>query len=60
MCRFCHWQVRLSQRQDHGMQTEILIYDGFDELDAIGPFEVLSPLAPRLVTLAARVAPAWA
>jgi transcriptional regulator GlxA family with amidase domain len=34
------------------MQTEILIYDGFDELDAIGPFEVLSPLAPRLVTLA--------
>ena len=33
------------------MQTEILIYDGFDELDAIGPFEVLSPLQPRLVTL---------
>ena len=33
------------------MQTEILIYDGFDELDAIGPFEVLSPMAPRLVTL---------
>jgi transcriptional regulator GlxA family with amidase domain len=32
------------------MQTEILIYDGFDELDAIGPFEVLSPMAPRLVT----------
>ena len=37
------------------MQTEILIYDGFDELDAIGPFEVLSPLAPRLVTLAPAV-----
>ena len=33
------------------MQTEILIYDGFDELDAIGPFEVLSPLKPKLVTL---------
>lgn len=33
------------------MQTEILIYDGFDELDAIGPFEVLSSLTPRLVTL---------
>jgi transcriptional regulator GlxA family with amidase domain len=33
------------------MQTEILIYDGFDELDAIGPFEVLSPLRPSLVTL---------
>jgi transcriptional regulator GlxA family with amidase domain len=28
---------------DHlGMHTEILIYDGFDELDAIGPFEVLA------------------
>jgi len=23
------------------MQTEILIYDGFDELDAIGPYEIL-------------------
>ncbi len=33
------------------MQTEILIYDGFDELDAIGPFEVLSPMRPALVTL---------
>jgi transcriptional regulator GlxA family with amidase domain len=33
------------------MQTEILIYDGFDELDAIGPFEVLSPMRPSLVTL---------
>jgi transcriptional regulator GlxA family with amidase domain len=33
------------------MQTEILIYDGFDELDAIGPFEVLSPMRPVLVTL---------
>jgi transcriptional regulator GlxA family with amidase domain len=33
------------------METEILIYDGFDELDAIGPYEVLAPLCPRLVTL---------
>ena len=33
------------------MRVEILVYDGFDELDAIGPFEVLSPLAPSLVTL---------
>lgn len=32
------------------MDTEILVYDGFDELDAIGPFEVLSPLRPKLVT----------
>jgi transcriptional regulator GlxA family with amidase domain len=37
---------------DASMNTEILIYDGFDELDAIGPFEVLSPLGARLVTLA--------
>jgi len=33
------------------MQIEILVYDGLDELDAIGPFEVLTPLAPQLVTL---------
>jgi putative intracellular protease/amidase len=33
------------------MQTEILIYEGFDELDAIGPFEVLRLLTPTLVTL---------
>jgi transcriptional regulator GlxA family with amidase domain len=33
------------------VDTEILIYEGFDELDAIGPFEVLSLLAPKLVTL---------
>jgi transcriptional regulator GlxA family with amidase domain len=25
-----------------GMRTEILLYDGFDELDAFGPYEVLS------------------
>jgi transcriptional regulator GlxA family with amidase domain len=24
------------------MRTEILVYDGFDELDAVGPFEVLA------------------
>jgi transcriptional regulator GlxA family with amidase domain len=33
------------------MQAEILIYTGFDELDAIGPFEVLRPLTPKLVAL---------
>lgn len=33
------------------MTTEILIFAGFDELDAIGPFEVLRPLTPKLVTL---------
>jgi transcriptional regulator GlxA family with amidase domain len=38
------------------MDTEILLYEGFDELDAIGPFEVLSPLGPKLVTLEPREA----
>ncbi len=35
------------------MRTEILIYDGFDELDALGPFEVLrnAGLEAELVTL---------
>jgi transcriptional regulator GlxA family with amidase domain len=35
------------------MQTEILLYDGFDELDAIGPFEILSNggFDPRFVTV---------
>src|SRR4051812_783278 len=35
------------------MQTEILLYDGFDELDAIGPYEVLANggFEPRFVTL---------
>jgi transcriptional regulator GlxA family with amidase domain len=33
------------------VNVEILIYEGFDELDAIGPFEVLAPLHPKLVTL---------
>jgi transcriptional regulator GlxA family with amidase domain len=29
----------------HGMNAEILLFDGFDELDAMGPWEVLSGLA---------------
>jgi transcriptional regulator GlxA family with amidase domain len=35
------------------MRTEILLYDGFEELDAFGPFEVLAGagLEPALVTL---------
>jgi len=33
------------------VDAEILIYDGFDELDAIGPYEVLTPLRPHLVTI---------
>ncbi len=36
------------------MQTEILIYDHFEELDAIGPYEVLAKAGfePRMVTAA--------
>jgi transcriptional regulator GlxA family with amidase domain len=40
------------------MDTAIVLYEGFDELDAVGPFEVLAnagryggPFEPRLVTL---------
>jgi transcriptional regulator GlxA family with amidase domain len=36
---------------DPRMTTEILIFAGFDELDAIGPFEALRLLTPKLVTL---------
>jgi transcriptional regulator GlxA family with amidase domain len=38
------------------METEILLYDGFDELDAFGPFEVLANggFEPRFVTLDGR------
>src|SRR5918997_1507374 len=33
------------------MHTEILLFDGFDELDVFGPFEVLASVGARLVTL---------
>jgi transcriptional regulator GlxA family with amidase domain len=33
------------------MDVEIIIYDGADELDIVGPFEVLATARPRLVTL---------
>jgi transcriptional regulator GlxA family with amidase domain len=38
------------------MSTEILLYDGFEELDAFGPFEVLAGAGfePALVTLEPR------
>lgn len=45
--------LRLAAR-DHGvMKTEILLYEGFEELDAFGPFEVLAVAGfePSLVTL---------
>ena len=35
------------------MRTDVLVYDGFDELDALGPYEVLSKAADvSLVSLA--------
>lgn len=44
------------QRHDPAMQIEIIIFDGFDELDAIAPYEVLRTAAelgaPLDVTLA--------
>ena len=47
------------------MRTEILIFDGFDELDALGPYEVLAeagfdvalvthPATDRIVTARSR------
>lgn len=45
------------------MRTTILVYPGFDELDAIGPFEVLSMAARRIAAsaraAAARPRPEW-
>src|SRR4051812_49578610 len=40
-------------RDDPPMHVQILIYDGFDELDAIGPYEILhgAGFATELVTL---------
>jgi transcriptional regulator GlxA family with amidase domain len=32
-------------RHAHAMRCEVLLYDGFDELDALGPWEVLSDVA---------------
>jgi transcriptional regulator GlxA family with amidase domain len=42
------------RRDDLDMKIEILLFDGFDDLDAFGPFEVLtgSGLETRLVTVA--------
>ena len=37
------------------MRVGILIYDGFDELDAIGPYEVLKSAAGEGATGARRI-----
>src|SRR3954449_7008116 len=34
--------ARSPRRDDAGMTIEILLFDGFDDLDAFGPFEVLA------------------
>jgi transcriptional regulator GlxA family with amidase domain len=37
----CHWRGRPARGTIAAMRIEILLYDGFDELDGIAPFEVL-------------------
>src|SRR4051794_22861621 len=41
-------------REPPPMQIQVLIYDGFDELDAIGPYEILhgAGMAPEYAVLA--------
>src|SRR5918998_4910229 len=42
-----------SRRDDPVMKIEILLFDGFDDLDAFGPYEVLSEagIDTRFVTI---------
>jgi transcriptional regulator GlxA family with amidase domain len=49
----CHWSDRRGERTMAAMTIEILLFDGFDDLDAFGPFEVLSEagLDTRFVTI---------
>ena len=35
----------LGRGHDAGMQAEVVLYDGFDELDALAPWEVLDGVA---------------
>jgi len=48
--------TRRDRRDDPAMKIEILLFDGFDDLDAFGPFEVLSGagLDTRFVTVEAQ------
>src|SRR5579875_3263940 len=45
---------RLGEGQDHAMNIEILLFDGFDELDAIAPYEVLAGAAEATGRLSVR------
>ncbi len=49
----CHSSDRPAGETIHGMTIEILLFDGFDDLDAFGPYEVLSEagLDTRFVTI---------
>jgi len=40
--QLCCWPGRLPTVEADPMKIEIVVFDGFDEIDAIGPFEVLS------------------
>ena len=50
------WPTRLQRHGRVRVKTQIVIYDGFDELDAVGPYEVLTAAgrrgAPFVVELA--------
>src|SRR4051812_25974354 len=48
-----HSSARGPARTKPGMKIEILLFDGFDDLDAFGPFEVLTGagLATTFVTV---------
>src|SRR5690349_4646508 len=56
MLAFLPLAARRPGRHDPAMKIEILLFDGFDDLDAFGPFEVLAQagLEPRFVTAEAR------
>jgi len=42
MWRSCHCSVAGPARDDDGVYAQIVLFDGFDPLDAIAPFEVLA------------------
>ena len=52
----CHSSRKANGATIHGMKIEILLFDGFDDLDAFGPFEVLTGagLDTRFVTIEPR------
>jgi transcriptional regulator GlxA family with amidase domain len=41
MCRSCHWSAGEQPAIVRSMDIDIVLFDGFDELDAIAPYEVL-------------------